>query len=359
MMNIDAGRLRDIADGEARLSDDEAVRLFDYPLHMLGRAAHIARNRLNDPTEATYLVDRNINYTNICDIRCEFCAFSRNRDDDDAYSLGASDLFEKVGETVEAGGSGVLLQGGCNSGLGIEHIQGILDFIKLNFPSLRIHALSPPEIVFMAENEGISVDDALKRLMDSGLDSLPGGGAEILVDEIRNRISPGKCSSDEWLNVMRVAHGMGLKTTATMMFGHVESYDDRIEHMRRIRELQDDTGGFVAFIPWTFQPGGNVLGKLIPATSGIDYLKTLAISRLYLWNIPHIGASWLTQGTKLGQVGLHFGADDIGSVMLEENVVAAAGCLNRTNETELRSIISGAGFVPRKRDAIYNYVDNT
>jgi cyclic dehypoxanthinyl futalosine synthase len=204
----------------------------------------------------------------------------------------------------------------------------------------------------------MSFEDALKELISSGLDSLPGGGAEILVDKVRGQISPEKCTADEWLDVMRISHGLGLQTTATMMFGHIESRADRVEHLKRLRDLQDETGGFVAFIPWTFQPGDTPLAERVKPATGVEYLRTLAVSRIFLDNIPHIGASWLTQGKRMAAAALHFGADDIGSIMLEENVVAAAGCSHHITEAELRDIIEGAGFIPRRRDAVYNHVDN-
>ena len=355
----DITTLLDIAGGSSRLSETEGLKLFDVPLQVLGQAAHAVRKRLNNTDEVTYLVDRNINYTNICAVRCDFCAFSSDAGDEDAYVLSFEELDNKLDETVSEGGSGILLHGGCNPDLDVDYLCGMFSHIKSRHPGLRIHALSPPEIVFLSKVENVGISDLLLTLIAAGLDSLPGGGAEILVDEIRDKISPLKCTSGEWLDVMRAAHELNLKTTATMMFGHVESRADRIEHLRKIRALQDETGGFVAFIPWTFQPGGSKLGETIDPATGVEYLRTLAVSRLYLDNIRHIGASWLTQGTKLGQVALYFGGDDIGSVMLEENVVAAAGCRNRTTEDELRHIINDAGFTPRKRDAVYNYVDNS
>ncbi len=359
MSAADIKTLLDIAVGSSRLSEAEGLKLFDVPLQVLGQAAHAVRKRLNNTDEVTYLVDRNVNYTNICAVRCDFCAFSRDAGDEDAYVLSFEELDRKLDETVSEGGSGILLQGGCNPDLDAEFLCGMFSHIKSRHSGLRIHALSPPEIVFLSKRENVGISDLLPTLIAAGLDSLPGGGAEILVDEVRDKISPLKCTSGEWLDVMRAAHELNLKTTATMMFGHVESRADRIEHLRKIRSLQEETGGFVALIPWTFQPGGSKLGETIEPATGVEYLRTLAISRLYLDNVRHIGASWLTQGTKLGQVALHFGGDDIGSVMLEENVVAAAGCRNRTTEDELRHIINDAGFTPRKRDAVYNYVDNS
>ena len=359
MSGISKNILREVVDGTTRLGNDDALQLFDAPLQVLGQAAHRVRERINNPGEITYLVDRNINYTNICEIRCDFCAFSRDAGDEDAYVMKTDELDAKIEETISKGGSGILLQGGCNPELGIDYVSDMLRHIKGKYPGIRIHALSPPEIVHIAKKEGGDIENILRALQEAGLDSLPGGGAEILVDNIRSRISPKKCTSCEWLDVMRTSHRLGLKTTATMMFGHIESRADRIEHMRVVRELQDETGGFVAFIPWTFQPGGTMLGDSVEPPSGVEYLRTLAISRLYLDNITHIGASWLTQGIKLGQTALYFGGDDIGSVMIEENVVASAGCHNRTTEDGLRHLIGDAGFTPRRRDAVYNYVDNS
>ncbi len=359
MSGISLNILREVVDGTTRLCDEDALQLFDAPLQVLGQAAYRVRERINNPGEITYLVDRNINYTNICEIRCDFCAFSRDAGDEDAYVITTDELDAKIEETIRKGGSGVLLQGGCNPELGLDYIADMLRHIKGKYQEIRIHALSPPEIIYIAMKEGADIENVLRALQKAGLDSVPGGGAEILVDNIRAKVSPKKCTSGEWLDVMRTAHGLGLKTTATMMFGHIESRADRVEHMRVVRELQDETGGFVAFIPWTFQPGGTVLEDSVEPATGVEYLRTLAISRLYLDNIPHIGASWLTQGIKLGQVALYFGGDDIGSVMIEENVVASAGCHNRTTEDGLRHLIEDAGFTPRRRDAVYNYVDNS
>jgi len=350
--------LPEVIKGDKRLSDDEALSLFDAPLQVLGKAAHKIRERLNNPKQVTYLIDRNINYTNICRVRCAFCAFSRDEGSPDAYVLSFDELDRKLDETAAAGGSGILLQGGCHPGLGLDFIIRMFSHIKSRNPALRVHALSPPEIVHLANMEGLSIEDVLLQLITAGLDSLPGGGAEILVDAIRMEISPGKCTSDEWLDVMRAAHRLGLRTTATMMFGHIESRADRISHLAKIRDLQDETGGFVAFIPWTFQPGETRLADIVSPAGGVEYLRTLAISRIFLDNVPHIGASWLTQGLKMAGGALYFGADDIGSVMLEENVVASAGCTNRTDEDELRRVISAAGFAPRRRDAVYDYVDS-
>jgi cyclic dehypoxanthinyl futalosine synthase len=271
----------------------------------------------------------------------------------DGYILSLETILEKIEETVALGGTGILMQGGLHPDLRIDYYENLLRAIKQRFPRMHLHCFSAPEILCIAEVSGLSVRDTIARLRDSGLDSIPGGGAEILDDEIRGRISRLKCTSDEWEQMHRTAHALGLRTTATMMFGCGEELRHRINHLERVRRIQEDTGGFTAFIPWIFAPENTPLGKKVPEATAVDYLKTLAISRLYLDNIDHIQSSWLTPGIKVCQVGLQFGADDVGSILIEENVVFAAGVRNRTNETELRRIIFDAGYIPAQRDTLY------
>lgn len=337
-----------------RLTVDGALALFaSDDLIGLGTEAHRVRLGKNDPRIVTYQIDRNINYTNFCTEYCSFCAFYRPMGSKEGYVLSHEEIFAKIEETIALGGTGVLLQGGLHGELGIEFYEEMFRAIKRRFPRLHVHALSAPEILNIAELSGLSLRDTIARLHEAGMDSIPGAGAEILDDEVRRRISRLKCSSEEWLAVHRTAHRLGLRTTATMMFGCGEEYRHRANHLERIRQLQDETGGFTAFIPWMFAPENTPLGRTQPGTTAVDYLKTLAISRIYLDNIDHIQSSWLTPGIKVCQVGLQFGADDVGSILIEENVVYAAGVRNRTNEAELRRIIVDAGFIPVQRDSLY------
>jgi cyclic dehypoxanthinyl futalosine synthase len=319
----------------------------------IGMAATAVRNKKNDPRVATYQIDRNINYTNFCTEYCSFCAFYRPMGAKDGYILSLEDIYAKIDEMLELGGTGVLLQGGLHPDLRIEYYETLLRSLKEKYPQVHLHCFSAPEVLCIAEVSGISVYDTIARLKDAGLDSIPGGGAEILDDEIRARISRLKCTSDEWENMHRTAHSLGLRTTATMMFGCGEEYRHRANHFDRVRRIQEDTGGFTSFIPWIFAPENTPLGKKVPEATAVDYLKTLAISRLFLDNIDHVQSSWLTPGIKVCQVGLQFGADDVGSILIEENVVYAAGVRNRTNEAELRRIISDAGYIPAQRDTLY------
>jgi cyclic dehypoxanthinyl futalosine synthase len=336
------------------LTKQEALDLFaSDDLIGIGMEATAVRNRKNDPRVATYQIDRNINYTNFCTEYCSFCAFYRPLGAKDGYILSLEDIYSKIDEMLELGGTGVLLQGGLHPDLRIEYYETLLRSLKAHYPRVHLHCFSAPEILCIAEVSGLSVRDTIARLMEAGLDSIPGGGAEILDDEIRARISRLKCTSDEWENMHRTAHSLGMRTTATMMFGCGEEYHHRVNHLERIRRIQEDTGGFTAFIPWIFAPENTPLGKKQPETTAVDYLKTLAISRMYLDNIDHIQSSWLTPGIKVCQIGLQFGADDVGSILIEENVVYAAGVRNRTNEAELRRIISDAGYIPAQRDTLY------
>jgi cyclic dehypoxanthinyl futalosine synthase len=336
------------------LTKQQAIEMLESDdLIGIGMEAHALRMKKNDPRIATYQVDRNINYTNFCTEYCSFCAFYRPIGAKDGYILPLETIYDKIQEMIELGGNGVLLQGGLHPDLRIEFYENMLRSIKAKFPHVHLHCFSAPEINCISEVSGLSVRDTIARLRDAGLDSIPGGGAEILDDEIRAKISRLKCRSDEWVNMHRDAHSLGMRTTATMMFGCGEEYRHRVNHFETVRQIQEDTGGFTSFIPWFFAPENTPLGKKIPEATAFDYLKTLAISRLYLDNIDHIQSSWLTPGIKICQLGLQFGADDVGSILIEENVVYAAGVRNRTNEQELRRIISDAGFIPAQRDTLY------
>jgi cyclic dehypoxanthinyl futalosine synthase len=336
------------------ITQQEALDLFrSDDLIGIGMAAMEVRRKKTDPRIATYQIDRNINYTNFCTEYCSFCAFYRPMGSKEGYLLSFDTIYKKIDEMLELGGTGVLLQGGLNPDLKIEYYENLLRSLKERYPQVHLHCFSAPEILCIAEVSGLSVRDTIQRLMDAGLQSIPGGGAEILDDEIRSRISRLKCTSDEWEQMHRTAHALGLRTTATMMFGCGEEYRHRVNHFERLRRIQEDTSGFTAFIPWMFAPENTPLGKRVPEATAVDYLKTLAISRLYLDNIDHIQSSWLTPGIKVCQVGLQFGADDVGSILIEENVVFAAGVRNRTNEGELRRIIEDAGYTPAQRDTLY------
>lgn len=338
----------------SRLQDDEALELLaSGDLLALGRAADQIRQQKHPGQDVTFIVDRNINYTNICKSKCKFCAFYRTKDAPDAYLLDDAELYEKIAETIAAGGTQIMLQGGLNSELRLAYFENILREIKARF-SITIHSFSPAEIIHMAEMEGLSVEETLRRLVDAGLDSLPGGGAEILDDEVRKRVSPFKITAQQWLDVMEEAQKMGIGTTATMVVGMGETYQQRINHFRVIRQLQDRTGGFRAFIMWTFQPGNTELGG--EKASAWDYLRTLAVARLYFNNISHLQGSWVTQGQSIGQLTLAFGADDLGSIMLEENVVRAAGTAYDMSIDKMTSLIRAAGKVPVQRDTAYNSI---
>jgi cyclic dehypoxanthinyl futalosine synthase len=349
-MSGDHDKLQEKLAAGALLDFSEACRLWDLDLLELGSLADQVRWRLNPEPRVTYVIDRNINYTNICVSGCRFCAFYRAPGAAGGYVLDWDILSAKLTELKDHGGSGVLLQGGLNPDLSLDYYLDLVSFIKNS--DMAVHGFSPPEIYFLAEQTGLSLPNLIRRLMDAGLSSIPGGGAEILVDRVRQQISPKKCSSSQWLEVMRVAHRHNLKTSATMMFGHLETRTERVEHLFRIRDLQDETGGFTAFIPWTYQPGGT---DLKGETKGaMEYLKTLAISRLVLDNIPHLQVSWVTQGPKVAQVALKFGADDFGSTMLEENVVAATGVGFRLQRDEIETLISQFGYEPQVRDHRYH-----
>ncbi len=339
---------------EERLESEELLFLFEkVDLLKLGQLAQLAREVKHPEPIVTYVVDRNINYTNICTSGCRFCAFYQQPNSSKGYVLSREELSQKIRETLALGGTQILMQGGLHPSLDIEYFQEMLAFIKANF-KIHIHAFSPPEIVYLAGLSKLTIKNTITKLCEAGLDSIPGGGAEILCDDIRKIISPNKYSTAQWLEVMEVAHEVGLRTTATMMFGHIEKATHRVEHFLRIRELQDKTGGFTAFIPWTFQPTNTSLGG--QEVFAHDYLKTLAISRLALDNIDNIQVSWVTQGGKVAQVGLQFGANDFGSTMIEENVVAAAGVSFRMSREEIVRLITDAGYQARQRDMRYNVI---
>jgi cyclic dehypoxanthinyl futalosine synthase len=317
----------------------------------LAEAADAVCRKKHPDGISTFLIDRNINYTNICKNRCSFCAFYRPMGHPESYVLSREEIGKKVAETIELSGTQVMIQGGINPDLKIDYYTKMFEEIKKRF-DIRIHSLSPPEIVHIAESAGISVSEALKGLIKAGLDSLPGGGAEILVDRVRQRISPQKISSSQWLKVMEEAHKLGLKTTATMMMGTVETIEDRITHLQELRNLQDRTAGFMSFISWTFQPGNTALGG--KSVSSIEYLRMLSLSRLFLDNFKNVQGSWVTQGKDIGQVCLSFGANDLGSIMIEENVVRAAGVSHRMSVDEMVDMIKRAGKIPAQRDTEFN-----
>lgn len=336
-------------DCTALLESDDFVRI--------GLAADEIRKRRHPSGIVTYIIDRNINYTNVCNVVCTFCAFYRRPGALDTYVKTKEEIFEKIDETIALGGTGILMQGGLHPDFGIEWYEDLLRTLRARYPDFQLHCFSPPEIHNLHLISGLDYETILSRLKDAGLYSLPGGGGEILDDEVRKRVST-KCTTDEWLDVMRAVHRVGLRSTATMMFGIGDTVVHRVRHLERIRKLQDETGGFTAFIPWTFQRENTALGRRIKEEpTGIDYLKMLSVSRLFLDNIEHFQSSWLTQGLKLGQVALRFGADDMGSVMIEENVVSAAGAHNCADEKMLRYLISEAGFVPQQRDILYRHVN--
>ncbi len=335
-----------------RISKDEAYDLLINAETMkLGEYANSVKTKLHPENKISFVVDRNINYTNICVSKCLFCAFYCEKDSSDGYIITFDELKEKIEKTLELGGTQILLQGGIHPDLGINYYESLLKYIKENF-EIHIHGFSPPEIVFISEKEGLTIKETITRLTDAGLSSIPGGGAEILVNEIRTKVSPGKCDADQWIETMRVAHSLGLKSSATMMFGHIEKPEHIIEHLYRIRKLQDETKGFTAFIPWSFQPDNTKIN--VEKATPVEYLRVLAVSRLFLDNIDNIQASWVTQGDKIAQMALAFGANDMGSTMIEENVVAAAGVNFLLSKEEIIRLIQNTGADAVQRDCYYN-----
>jgi len=335
-----------------RLTSEEGLALLKHAdLLTLGELANNTRKRLHPKRVVTFIVDRNINYTNICVNKCKFCAFYRDAGSPEAYLLSSGEIFRKIEETLAQGGTQILMQGGVHPDLGIEYFEDLFSSIKSRY-TIQIHSLSPAEVSFIAQHAKITIKETLTRLRAAGLDSIPGGGAEILVDRVRKKVSPNKIRWRQWAEVMKTAHGLGMLTTATMMFGSLETKKELVEHLIRLREIQDETRGFSAFIPWTYQPGNTELGGR--SATAVEYLKTLALSRIMLDNFKNIQASWVTQGAKIAQVALEFGANDFGSTMIEENVVAAAGITFRMTRQEIVDLIKDAGYVPAQRDTGYH-----
>ncbi len=337
----------------ARIDRAEALELYlRAPTALVGRLADEVRARKHPDNVVTYIIDRNVNYTNVCVARCNFCAFYRPVGSSEGYVLGFEEIFRKIDETIALGGGQLLLQGGHNPDLPIEWYEDLFRAVKARYPSFRLHALSPPEVIHLSRMSRLPVPQVIDRLIAAGLDSIPGGGAEILVDRVRRLLNCyGKATADEWLEVMRQAHVKGLRTTATMMYGTVETVEERLEHLFRLRDVQDETGGFTAFIAWSYQPEHTELGG--GEATGIDYLRTLAIARLVLDNFDNLQASWVTQGGKVGQLSLAYGSNDMGSVMIEENVVRAAGASYCMDEIEIVRNIEDAGFVAKRRNMHY------
>ena len=347
-----------VAAGDARLTATDAVRLLESnDLARLGRAAHAVTMRLHPEPYRTYNIDRNINYTNVCTAVCDFCAFYRGPKHPEGYVLDRDTLYQKIAETVAIGGDQILLQGGMHPTLTLEWYEDLLRDIKERFPQINVHGFSPPELHHLTKVAKRPLPGILERLAAAGLGSLPGGGGEILVDRVRKAMTRGKALTDDWLEVNRQWHALGGKSTATMMFGHIETLAERVEHLERLRQVQDETGGFTAFICWSFQPDNTEMDDIPPAGS-FEYLKTQAVARLYLDNFPNIQSSWVTQGREIGQLALLFGANDMGSLMLEENVVSAAGTVHHLTLEEMRSAISELGWIPRRRNVFYELVDD-
>ncbi len=349
-------RIADTIRAGERLDRDDALELYRRaPTSLLGRLADAVRARKHPDRIVTYIIDRNVNYTNVCVAKCNFCAFYRPVGSSEGYVLGFDELFRKIDETIAVGGVQLLLQGGHNPDLPLTWYEDLFRAVKERYPTFKLHALSPPEVIHLSRLSQLPVSTIIDRLVAAGLDSIPGGGAEILVDRVRKELHCyGKATADEWLDVMRHAHRVGLRTTATMMYGTVESDDERLEHLLRLRALQDETGGFTAFITWSFQPSNTELGATVTTeATGIDYLRTLALARIVLDNFDNLQASWVTQGGKVGQLSLAFGANDMGSVMIEENVVRAAGAAYCMDEAEIVRNVEDAGFVPKRRNMHY------
>ncbi len=338
-----------------RISSGDALALLrSQDLHQVGMAADYVRRLRHPENVVSFLIDRNINYTNVCVARCTFCNFYRKPKHEEGYTLTNEEIFAKVEETISLGGTGILMQGGMNPDLKIEYYEELLSSLRQRFPSVHRHCFSPPEIVVLAKLSKIGLRQAIRRLRDAGLDSIPGGGAEILTERSRKEISPGKCSASAWLEVMRIAHEEGLTTTATMMVGSGESFEERVDHLERIRRLQDETGGFVAFIPWNVQLEGTPMSASVHSTVGpSEYLNLLAVSRIFLDNISNIQVSWLTQGLQVGQIALFYGANDVGSIMIEENVISTAGANYSATSNDLIQLVEAAGFIPAQRDTLY------
>ena len=345
--------LDDVRAGTRISAGDAHTLLKDGELLELGSAANEVRNRLNEPGVASYNIDRNINYTNVCVYKCRFCAFYREPGDAEGYILPFEEIGSKIEEALALNGTGILMQGGVHPDLPISYYEDLLRYIRESYPEVHVHAFSPPEIKFIAKKERLSFYEVIERLKKAGLMSIPGGGAEILSDKIRREVlAYPKTSAEEWIDIMRQAHHNELRTSATMMYGMGETLEERVEHLQRVRDLQDETGGFTAFISWTFQHDHTEMED-VPETFAHEYLTTLAVTRLFFDNITHLQTSWVTQGKKIGQLGLSFGADDMGSIMIEENVVSAAGTAYRMSQEEMEHLITSAGFNPRQRSNLY------
>jgi cyclic dehypoxanthinyl futalosine synthase len=345
--------LDDAVAGRRISAGDAHTLILEGDLLDLGMAAHEVRNRFNDPAAASYNIDRNINYTNVCVYKCRFCAFYREPGDPEGYLLPFEEIGRKVEETLALNGTGILMQGGVHPDLPLSYYEDLLRYLRSNYPACHVHAFSPPEVKFIAKKERMSFYDVIAQLKAAGLMSIPGGGAEILSDDIRKEVlAYPKTSAEEWIDIMRQAHRNGLRTSATMMYGMGEEIAARVEHFQRIRDLQDETGGFTAFISWTFQHEHTDMPD-VPEIYAEEYLRTLAVSRLFIDNIVHFQTSWVTQGKKIGQVALGFGADDMGSIMIEENVVSAAGTAFRMSQDEMEHLIASAGYVPQQRTNLY------
>ena len=356
-MSAELNRLLDKTVSGERLSPEEGLRILEsHDLVAIGAAADAVARRLHPEPYRTFNIDRNINYTNVCSAVCDFCAFFRKPKSPEGYTLDKATIYQKIEETVALGGDQILMQGGMNPDLPIEWYEDLLRSIKERFPQVNLHCFSPPEIHALHKLSKLPVRTVLERLKAAGLGSLPGGGGEILVDRVRKEMTRGKCLTDEWLNVCREWHRLGGKGSATMMFGHIETLAERIEHLERLRQLQDETHGFTAFIAWTFQPDNTDMAHIPPAGS-FEYLKTQAVARLYLDNFPNIQSSWVTQGEKIGGLALHFGANDMGSLMIEENVVAEAGTVHHLTLDTIKRLIREAGYIPRQRNVFYDYID--
>jgi len=351
--NLTLAQLADKVATGGRVDRAEALRLYrEAPTLLLGRLADGIRARKHPSRTVTYIIDRNVNYTNLCVARCNFCAFYRTVGSPDGYVLGFEEILAKIQETIDLGGNQLLLQGGHNPDLPIQWYEDLFRTIKATYPDFKLHALSPPEVLHISRLNGLSTKQVIDRLIAAGLDSIPGGGAEILVDRVRKALNCySKATSDEWIDIMREAHQAGLRTTATMMYGTVDTDEDRIDHMLRLRALQDETGGFTAFITWSYQPEHTEHGGY--EATGVDYLRTLAIARIVLDNFDNLQASWVTQGGKVGQLSLAYGANDMGSVMIEENVVRAAGAAYCMDEVEIVTNVEAAGFAAKRRNMHY------
>src|SRR5881409_2181900 len=363
MVSLNRNALTDKVLEGGRISPEEALQLYSLPLEELGALANVRRNLAKEKSYGgrgreivTYIADRKINYTNVCNVYCKFCAFYRTERDEDHYVLSLEQIDQKLDELTAAGGVQILMQGGHHPKLPLQWYIDLLHHIREKYPHINIHGFSPPEFQHFAETFGMPLPEVISEFKEAGLGSIPGGGGEILVDRVRQKISPLKIKSDKWLEVMQVAHELGLRSSATMMFGHVETIAERIEHLQRIRDQQDGSGGFTAFICWTFQPENTML-KVKRKTSVAEYLRTQALARIFLDNIENIQSSWVTQGPGIGQVALKFGANDFGSVMMEENVVSSAGTTFRLNAEEIERLIRGAGYEPRRRNNWYELLN--